>query len=157
MKMYELYVKLISLSAGCASSMLMLTPLLVCRDIIQKKSSDHVKVGTFTGAFFRSSLFFRQGQLLNLQTVMYVHGMGLILNFLYISLYYFYSSKKNEVIKNVFNIISISFILILYSVFESKEVVSIRYPSIVSVIHILIIAWPLLSLVSLTFVFISHN
>lgn len=86
---------------------------LVCKDIVNKKSSDHINVSTFIGALFRwlyraadrqtllksyfvfrSSLFFRQGCILNLQTVIIVHGMGLFVNTGYLSLYWNYSSKK---------------------------------------------------------------
>ncbi|VVC38106.1 SWEET sugar transporter [Cinara cedri] len=143
--MYDMYVKAVSFSAGCASTAMMLTPLLVCKDIVKKKSSDHVNLSTFVGALFRSSLFCRQGFLLNLPTVMFVHGMGLFINTLYLSLYWYYSNKKNDVIAKVFKTALMSIVFLSYSFIESKDVVVTRFPIIVSVIHLSLIGWPLLS------------
>ncbi|XP_050423270.1 sugar transporter SWEET1-like [Adelges cooleyi] len=144
--MYDIYVKSVSFTAGCASTMLILTPLLVCKDIVRKKSSDHVNLSSFTGALFRSSLFVRQGYLLNLYTIMFVHGMGLVFNMFYLMVYLYYSTDKNKVMKKTLKLAVISSILLLYSVVESKDVVTVRYSAIVTVIHLLIIGWPLLSL-----------
>ncbi|CAI6348355.1 unnamed protein product [Macrosiphum euphorbiae] len=145
MDMYEVYVKAVSFSAGCASTAMMLTPLLVCKDIVKKKTSDHVNLSTFVGALFRSSLFCRQGFILNLQTMMFVHGMGLLVNTFYLALYWYYSNKKMNVITTLFKTTLISSVLLTYSFIESTNLVVTRFPIIVSIIHLSLMGWPLLS------------
>jgi len=144
-------VNTVSFLAGCASTAMMLTPLLVCKDIVNNKSSDHVNLSTFIGAIFRSSLFFRQGFILNLPTIMFVHGMGLFINTCYISLYYYYSNKKKDVITSTIKTALISMVLLTYSFVESKDLVVTRFPIMVSIIHLSLIGWPLLSIVSQQF------
>ncbi|XP_015366006.1 PREDICTED: sugar transporter SWEET1-like [Diuraphis noxia] len=146
MDIYEVYVKAVSFAAGCASTAMMLTPLLVCKDIVKKKTSDHVNLSTFVGALFRSSLFYRQGFILNLQTVMFVHGMGLLINTLYLALYWYYSNKKTYVIKTVFKTALLSSVFLIYSFIESTDLVVTRFPIMVSFIHLSLIGWPLLSI-----------
>ncbi|KAL4122069.1 hypothetical protein QTP88_014469 [Uroleucon formosanum] len=145
MDMYEMYVKAVSFSAGCASTAMMLTPLLVCKDIVKKKTSDHVNVSTFVGAIFRSSLFCRQGFILNLQTVKFVHGLGLLINTFYLALYCYYSNKKMNVITTLFKTTLLSTVLLTYSFIESTDLVVTRYPIMVSIIHLSLMGWPLLS------------
>ncbi|XP_029341970.1 uncharacterized protein LOC100168117 isoform X1 [Acyrthosiphon pisum] len=118
---------------------------LVCKDIVKKKTSDHVNLSTFVGALFRSSLFFRQGFILNLQTVMFVHGMGLLINTLYLALYWYYSNKKMNVITTLFKTTLLSSVLLTYSFIESTDLVVTRFPIMVSIIHLSLIGWPLLS------------
>ncbi|XP_022166806.1 sugar transporter SWEET1-like [Myzus persicae] len=146
MDMYEVYVKAVSFSAGCASTAMMLTPLLVCKDIVKKKTSDHVNLSTFVGALFRSSLFCRQGYILNLQTMMLVHGMGLLINTFYLALYWYYSNKKTNVITTVFKTALLSSVFQTYSFIESPDLVVTRFPIMVSIIHLSLIGWPLLSI-----------
>ncbi|XP_026806704.1 sugar transporter SWEET1-like [Rhopalosiphum maidis] len=146
MNLYEVYVNAVSFSAGCASTAMMLTPMLVCKDIVKKKKSDHVNLSTFVGAIFRSSLFCRQGFILNLPTMMFVHGMGLLINTFYLSLYWYYSNKKNDVITTVFKTALLSAVFLLYSFIESTDLVVTRYPIMVSIIHLSLMGWPLLSI-----------
>ncbi|XP_060835484.1 sugar transporter SWEET1-like [Rhopalosiphum padi] len=146
MNLYEVYVNAVSFTAGCASTAMMLTPMLVCKDIVKKKNSDHVNLSTFVGALFRSSLFCRQGFILNLPTMMFVHGMGLLINTFYLSLYWYYSNKKNDVITTVSKTALLSAVFLLYSFIESTDLVVTRYPIMVSLIHLSLMGWPLLSI-----------
>jgi len=146
MNLYEIYVNAVSFSAGCASTAMMLTPMLVCKDIVKKKMSDHVNLSTFVGALFRSSLFCRQGFILNLPTMMFVHGMGLLINTFYVSLYWYYSNKKNDVITTIIKTALLSAVFLLYSFIESTDLVVTRFPIIVSIIHLSLMGWPLLSI-----------
>ncbi|XP_025424023.1 sugar transporter SWEET1-like [Sipha flava] len=145
MDLYELYANAVSLAAGCASTAMMLTPLLVCKEIVKMKTSDHINVSTFIGALFRSSLFYRQGFILNLPTVMFVHGMGLIVNSFYLMLYCYYSNKKKDVMKTILKAIIMSSAFLIYSFIESADKVATRYPIMVSIVHLSLIGWPLLS------------
>ncbi|KAE9537522.1 hypothetical protein AGLY_006545 [Aphis glycines] len=145
MNLYEVYVNTVSFSAGCASTAMMLTPMLVCKDIVQKKTSDHVNLFTFVGALFRSSLFCRQGFILNLPTMMVVHGLGLLINTFYLMIYWYYSNKKNDVITTVFKTALMGAVLLSYSLIESSDLVVTRFPIMVSIIHLSLIGWPLLS------------
>ncbi|XP_060862008.1 sugar transporter SWEET1-like [Metopolophium dirhodum] len=145
MDMYEVYVKAVSFSAGCASTAMMLTPLLVCKEIVKRKTSDNVNLSTFVGALFRSSLFCRQGFILNLQTMMFVHGMGLLINTFYLALYWYYSSKKMNIITTLFKTTLLTSVLLTYSFIESTDLVVTRFPIIVSIIHLSLMGWPLLS------------
>lgn len=57
----------------------------------------------------------------------------------------------------VFKTALMSSALLSYSFIESKDLVITRFPIIVSVIHLSLIGWPLLSIVSLIMKFILIN
>lgn len=55
---------------------------------------------------------------------------------------------QNDVIYKILKMALLSITFLSYSFIESKDLVVIRYPIIVSIIHLSLIAWPLLSIVS---------
>lgn len=105
--------------------------------------------------------------------MMYVHGLGLLINTFYLMIYWYYSNKKvsivisvcsymdnylktnfeylqNNVITTVFKTALLSAVLLSYSLIESSDLVVTRFPIMVSIIHLSLIGWPLLSVVSKT-------
>jgi len=57
---------------------------------------------------------------------------------------------QNDVITTVFKTALMSAVLLSYSLIESSDLVVTRFPIMVSIIHLSLIGWPLLSVVSKT-------
>lgn len=142
----EDYRGVVGAAAGIATIAQCFSPLIICRDIIQQKDTHNVDPTPFIGGIGISLLMLQHGLILNDPAMIPVNIIGLVLNIIYLSVFYSYTKDKFSVFRSLGKVIAGVAVLITYAQLESKERIEFNFGIIVTVLLLTLIAAPLFNL-----------
>ncbi|XP_050304637.1 sugar transporter SWEET1 [Anthonomus grandis grandis] len=118
---------------------------LICKDIYKKGTTRGFNANLFIGGATIGLLNLKFGYLLKDEAMIKVNIAAVILNFLYLMVYYKYAeNKSNEVLKPVGYAVAFLAILLGYSEIEQTEMIEFRFGMILTILSLILLGFPLL-------------
>ncbi|XP_073970490.1 sugar transporter SWEET1-like [Rhodnius prolixus] len=142
----EDYKNIVGAAAGIATIAQFFSPLIICRNIIQQKDTRNVDPTPFIGGIGISLLMLQHGLILNDPAMIPVNIVGLILNIVYLSVFYTYTKDKFDVFRSLGKVIAGVAVLITYAQLESEERIEFNFGVIVTILLLTLIGAPLFNL-----------
>jgi len=121
-------------------------PVLICRDIIKKKSTKNVDPTPFIGGMAMSILMIKNGILMNDPNIIPVNIFGFVLNFIYFLVFYFYTTDVSPLLSMLTKVTLFTGILWGYTTIEDEKLIEYRFGIILTVLMLILIGSPLFSL-----------
>lgn len=121
-------------------------PVLICRDIIKKKSTKNVDPTPFIGGMAMSILMIKNGLLMNDPNIIPVNIFGFVLNLIYFLVYYYYTADSSPLISMLTKTALFTGVLWGYTTIEDEKLVEYRFGVILTVLMLILIGSPLFSL-----------
>ncbi|XP_050522860.1 sugar transporter SWEET1-like [Daktulosphaira vitifoliae] len=121
-------------------------PVVICWDIIKKKSTVNVDPTPFIGGMAISILMIKNGILMNDPNIIPVNIFGLVLNLIYFLVYYLYTANMGPAMSMLKKVSLFTAILWWYTMLEDEKLVEYRFGVILTVLMLILIGSPLFSL-----------
>ncbi|XP_059478184.1 sugar transporter SWEET1 [Neocloeon triangulifer] len=141
------YKDLVGAVASVTTILQFFSGVFVCLDIKKKGNSGSDSVLPFLGGCVIGALNLKYSFLLADSAMTVVSAVGVLINLGYLAFYYAYSNCKGEVNKAITQGVIFALSLLFYAQFwEDPELVEDRFGAILTVLMLLLLASPLLSL-----------
>lgn len=142
----EDYKEIVGSAAGVVTILQCFAPAFMCKDIIKKGSTTGVDPLPFIGGTAMGILMLQHGIILNDPAMIPVNIFAITLNISYFICYYYYCTDRSALMSSVSKAVGFVAVLLAYANWESKENVEYRFGMIVTVLMLLLIGSPLMSL-----------
>ncbi|XP_066586368.1 sugar transporter SWEET1 isoform X3 [Prorops nasuta] len=130
----------------CCPELFCLFYRLLCKNIYQRKTSEGTDPMPFVGGIGMGILMLRYAWILQDQAMISVNVFGMLVNILYLTIYYIYSPKEHKTNALVGKMASVVAAILAYVEIENPDNIEYRYGMIVTAIFFLLIASPLIHL-----------
>ncbi|XKL65262.1 hypothetical protein PGB90_008682 [Kerria lacca] len=140
------YKDIIASIASVLTMVQFVSPAILCKDIIYRRSTSGHDIMVFMGGLILSILFLQTALLMEDSYMIFVNTIATTLSFIYLTTYIFYSSEKYDCYKTIVKAGIFISILIIYARNESKDVVNFRFGLICTILFLFFIAAPLFSI-----------
>ncbi|XP_014254169.1 sugar transporter SWEET1 [Cimex lectularius] len=141
------YKELVGSAAGFCTVAQIFAPVFICKDIVKQGNTENVTPSPFIGGLGMSLVVLKYGHILNDATITSVNLFGFVLNILYLSLFYYYTNEREQLLKNTIKILLGVGAIYGYTVAEfSPTRLEFNYGIIITVLMLFHIATPLLDL-----------
>lgn len=138
------YKDIIGSVAGIVTIGQFLAGGFICKDIHKKGNTDGISCNPFVGGIVIGLLMLKYSLILNDSAMLVVNLAAIFLNCIYLLFYFFYCTKRQEVVKTLFIGAIITMVLLGYAQIESEELVEYRFGLIVTILMLTLIGSPLL-------------
>jgi len=142
----EDYKEIVGLCAMYTTMAQMLSGTVICRDIYKKGSAKGVDPMPFLGGIGLCILMLRYAWMLDDSNMINVNIFGLLINIIYMTVYYHYAPNTTEVLKLTYKVAVFVIIFLVYAQIEHPTNVEFRFGIVVTVLLLLLIAAPLIHL-----------
>ncbi|XP_072157751.1 sugar transporter SWEET1 isoform X1 [Bemisia tabaci] len=140
------YEALVGSTAGIVTVASFFAPAFICKTVIKKGSTENVDPMPFIGGMSMSILMLQHGLILKDPAMIPVNVFGFILNLIYFSIYYHYSTERGQLWLTLGKAATFVAVLIGYAQWEYEHKVEFRFGLITTSIMFALISAPLLSL-----------
>lgn len=142
----EQYKEIVGACAMYTTMAHMLSGTLICKDIYKKGTTKGVDPMPFLGGIGLCILMLRYALMLDDSTMINVNVFGLLINIIYMIVYYYYTSNTKEVFTSIFKVTIFVIIFLVYAEIEHPTNIEFRFGIVVTVLLLLLIASPLIHL-----------
>ena len=142
----EQYKEIVGSCAMYITMAHMLSGTLICKDIYKKGTAKGFDPMPFLGGIGLCILMLRYALMLNDSTMINVNVFGLLINIIYMIVYYYYAPNTREVLKLMYKVAIFVIIFLVYAQIEHPTNVEFRFGIVVTVLLYLLIAAPLIHL-----------
>lgn len=138
------YQDLVGTAAGVVTIAQFFSPIFICKQIIGQGNTKNVDSTPFVGGIGMGLLMLRHGYLLEDPTMTVVNVAALILNSVYLFIFFTYTNDKGSLVKNFLKTVAGSALIISYTVLDwSPNRVLAVYGSIVTLVMLILVGAPL--------------
>ncbi|KAG6800640.1 sugar transporter SWEET1 [Apis mellifera caucasica] len=142
----EDYKELVASCASICTMGQMLSGTLICKDIYQKGSSEGFDSMPFLGGVGMCILMLQYAWILKDIAMINVNVFGLLTNMAYMAVFYYYSPHTKDILALIGKATTFVMVFLAYAQVESPEKIEFRFGLIVTVLLLLLVAFPLVHL-----------
>ncbi|KAG7189687.1 hypothetical protein KM043_017358 [Ampulex compressa] len=139
----EDYKEIVATCATIATMGHMLSGTLVCRDIHRKGTSKGFDPMPFIGGVGMCTLMLRHAWMLGDPAMVNVNVFGLLMNMLYMTVFYYYSPETSNLLAMVGKVTAFVAAILAYAELEDPEKIVYRMGMIVTVLLLMLMSAPL--------------